>query len=152
MLRITKTIDSHKVLSKTKMFRLVCDRRSNGMHIHKRSIDCYLGRNWLLPICRRIKWKNKEKKNLKSNRYIHFGPEIYWCGDTLNSCDGFYGSFFFYLLSIFFIVKGEVAMTFWWFSFFFLFWFGILLILFFEDHIWYQWNFSNKSLIWGFLW
>lgn len=140
MLRITKTIDSHKDLSKTKMFRLVCDRRLNGMHIHKRSIDCYLGRNWLLPICRRK--KKRKKKKVKSNRYIHFGPEIYWCGDTLNSWVDF---FIFYLLSIFFIVKGEVAMTFWWFSFFF--WFGILLILFFEDHIWYQWNFMNNSLI-----
>lgn len=138
MLRIIKTIDSHKDLSKTKMFRLVCDRRLNGMHIHKRSIDCYLGRNWLLPICRR-------KKNLKSNSYIHFGPEIYWCGDTLNAWTVFMGRFFFfYLLSVVFIVKGEVAMTFWWFSFFY---FGILLILFFEDHIWYQWNFTNNLLI-----
>lgn len=91
-------------------------------------IDCYLY----------VEEKNekiKKKKNLKSNRYIHFGPEIYWCGDTLNSCDGFYGSFFFYLLSIFFIVKGEVAMTFWWFSFFFyfdlaFFWFYFLKIIY----------------------
>lgn len=83
-------------------------------------IDCYLY------------VEKKKNQNLKSNRFRNI--LMWW---YIKFMDGFYGSiFFFNLLSIFFIVKGEVAMTFWWFSFFFFFfdlaffWFYFLKIIY----------------------